>query len=467
MIDPGVATARVGSVIGGKYALQSLLAVGGMGAVYAAENTWTRRPVAVKLLHPEFVRTPEVAHRFMQEAQLASQLRHPNIVDVLDLGQDPADSSLYIVQELLHGNDLRAVLDASGRLDVSAAIDIVLPLAGALSLAHQRAVVHRDIKPENVFLAKDEHGGAVPKLIDFGISKVTTEGRDDRNLTQAGTLVGTPNYMSPEQARGEAQLDGQTDVWSLGVMLYEMLCGKVPFDAPNQNVLMVKIIMDAPTPIQSIAPDLPPALATVVHTALARERSARYPDMATFAAALLRCSPATNEVFERHRRSLPPDFAAHLDAAPWTDPTPAPSLPAIPRTTVTYGTPVGWSHPADATPTVAPAPSRRGVFVAGIAALTVALVAAVVWAGQRRPTPPPRTLHVSYQTPAPSAPPVAAPPPAVAPAVVAPAETPAVAPAPAVAAKLRPMRPPLRPRRPLPARPSPAATQNGAPILSP
>jgi serine/threonine protein kinase len=303
--DTADASARVGTVVGGKYALKSLIGTGGMGAVYEAENTWTRRPVALKLLHPEFANSREVVERFMQEAQLASQLRHPNIVDVLDMGQEESDNSLFIVQELLHGNDLRTLLDASGRLDAPTAIDIVLPLMGALALAHRRGVVHRDIKPENIYLAHDESGEVVPKLIDFGISKIVTASRADaRNLTQTGTLVGTPNYMSPEQARGDAQVDGQTDVWSLGVVLYEMLSGSVPFDAPNQNVLMVKIIMEHAPRIESVAPDLQPALAELVHRALANDRASRFSDMSVFISAVLQSGLGGVELFERHRRSL-------------------------------------------------------------------------------------------------------------------------------------------------------------------
>ena len=489
MSDPANAAARVGAVIGGKYALTSLLGVGGMGAVYAAENTWTRRPVALKLLHPEFARSQEVVERFMQEAQLASQLRHPNIVDVLDLGQEAADGSLYIVQELLQGNDLRAVLDASGRVDVQTALDVALPLMGALALAHRRGVVHRDIKPENVFLAQDEHGESTPKLIDFGISKVTVEGRDDRNLTQAGTLVGTPNYMSPEQARGEASLDGQTDVWSLGVVLYEMLSGKVPFDAPNQNVLMVKIIMEPAPRIETVAPNLPPALADVVHTALANDRAARYPDMAAFAAALIASCRSAPEVFERHRRSLPPEVGALVQAAPRPTPRsvppqmgpaaalsvspparPSPS-PALGSRTTTQGTPTGWSQEAEPARPASPSKGRRAVVLAGLASLALAVAAVFLWAGQRTTAPVVQAAPAGRAPAAAPVTPVASPPLPQPPAV----PDPSVEPAGPVVASTPARRRPTRATRPAPAhgrrappRGGPSApTQNGAPILSP
>jgi len=490
MSDPGDAAARVGAVVGGKYSLTSLLGVGGMGAVYAAENTWTRRAVALKLLHPEFARTPGVAERFMQEAQLASQLRHPNIVDVLDLGQDVGDGSLYIVQELLQGNDLRTVLDASGRVDVQTALDVALPLMGALALAHRRGVVHRDIKPENIFLAGDEHGESTPKLIDFGISKVTAQGRDDRNLTQAGTLVGTPNYMSPEQARGDANLDGQTDVWSLGVVLYEMLCGKLPFDAPNQNVLMVKIIMEPAARIESVAPDLPAALAEVVHTALANDRGARYPDMSTLAAALVNCSDAAPTLFERHRRSLPPEIGALLRVEPRSTPRTLPPSTApmgvaevghLERATfgqtivdrpTAQGTPIGWSQEAASAPAASSSSSRRAVVIAGLVSLALVVSAASVWIVQRLPVSPAHAATASVRPPPPGVvTPVALPPPPTpSPAAIPPAARAAPltqpAPAPAPPRLVRRVTPPP-PRRVLPRAAPSVATHNGAPILSP
>jgi len=457
-----------------------------MGAVYAAENTWTRRSVALKLLHPEFARSREVAERFMQEAQLASQLRHPNIVDVLDLGQDPGDGSLYIVQELLQGNDLRTVLDASGRVDVQSALDVALPLMGALALAHRRGVVHRDIKPENIFIAGDEHGESTPKLIDFGISKATAQGRDDRNLTQAGTLVGTPNYMSPEQARGDANLDGQTDVWSLGVVLYEMLSGKLPFDAPNQNVLMVKIIMEPAPRIESVAPDLPAALAEVVHTALANDRSARYPDMLTFAAALIGCSDAAPTLFERHRRSLPPEIGALLHVAPRTTPRtqPPPNAPLavaeagpmeramVGQTIVdrpaTQGTPVGWSQEAASVPAASSSSGRRAVVIAGLVSLALVVSAASVWLIQRPSVSPTHAATPGVRPPPPRvvAPVALPPPPAPSLAVIPPAApvAPLMEPAPRRAVRVVTLPPPRR----VPPRGAPSvATQNGAPILSP
>lgn len=510
---------RIGSIVGGKYVLRSVLGSGGMGAVYAAENTWTRRPVALKLLHPELTRNREVVERFMQEAQFASQLRHPNIVDVLDMGREASDGSLFIVQELLRGNDLRAMLDASGRIDPASAVDIALPLMGALALAHLRGVVHRDIKPENIFLAIDEAGEVVPKLIDFGISKLFSDAPGDRALTQVGALVGTPDYMSPEQARGDGTLDAQTDVWSLGVVLYEMLCGRAPFDAPTQNLLLVQLITETPPRIESFAPDVPPALAAIVHRAVERERDARFRDTLEFADAVLCSGLFGPEFYERHRRSLgvSPEAAArlqgiararvvvpqstaspatpssyHLDGdnlasaaiqPPANFATPLAPLPSV-NTPTTAETPVEWIRSDGQVVATSPVRSRW-VPPAAVATLALVTTAAVLWL---RPPPPRPSLAAVAPTPITLVPTVAAAPPsaevpatpiptsidaAVAAAppatrttatAVRPATTPR--PTPRMVPTLLPPRmvPTILPPRPV-RRTSSRPSQNGAPIL--
>ena len=479
MADKTEANARVGSTIGGKYLLKSVLGVGGVGAVYAAENTWTQRPVALKLLHEDHARSTEVVERFMQEARLASQLRHPNIVDVLDMGREAPDGAPFIVQELLHGNDLRALIDASGRLDVAAAVDIALPLMGALALAHRRGVVHRDIKPENVYLARDEAGEVTPKLIDFGISKIVTESRDTRNLTQAGTLVGTPNYMSPEQARGDAQIDGQTDVWSVGVLLYEMLSGAVPFDAPNQNVLMVKIITEPPRRIETFAPDLPATLATLVHRALARDRAERFEDMPAFIAALLQSGIGGPELFERHRRSLTvsAEISERLQTAALASLAPSADAP-VRHDVENDDTPMDWSRKAPGSQP--PSRSPRAVLaVAGGFVFALAAVAGGAWiVRHERPTTPAPVAARASEPRAP-APLVTAPTVSAAPDETTALNPTATADAGVEHASSSAARTVTRVRRPVSATPprtpparsapqhAPNANQNGAPILEP
>ncbi|MFO0648032.1 MAG: protein kinase [Polyangiales bacterium] len=269
------------TVIGGRYKVVRLLGKGGMGAVFEAENTWTKRRVAVKVMRPEVAAKAEFARRFMQEAQAASQLSHPNIVDVLDMGEDPALGSLYIVQEFLTGRDLRAVLDAQKRLPVSDALAIVVPVMEALVAAHAKGIVHRDLKPDNIFLAETPRG-IVPKVIDFGVAKVANDDPNDQHRTHTGVVMGTPAFMAPEQARGDSSLDARADVWAMGVVLYAMLAGARPYQAPNASALLAKIIYEPPQHLAAAAPDLPPALTEVVMRALQHDLALRYPSMQAF-----------------------------------------------------------------------------------------------------------------------------------------------------------------------------------------
>jgi serine/threonine-protein kinase len=251
-MDPGPAREdRSGALVGGKYRLVRLLGRGGMGAVYEAENTWTRRRVAMKLLRPEYARDKEALRRFMQEAQSASQIAHPHIIDVLDLGLENSDGSLYMVQELLQGEDLRARLKAAGKLPATEALAVMVPILGALAAAHEHGVVHRDIKPENIFLTKESTGRVMPKLIDFGVSKVLEPGQTGAQ-TGAGTALGTPRYMAPEQLRGEPDVDARADVWSVGVVLYELLSGGNPFEAPTAFGSANRVLNETVAPLPGL-----------------------------------------------------------------------------------------------------------------------------------------------------------------------------------------------------------------------
>ncbi len=285
-----IAQHRVGTLLGGKYELLRLVGAGGMGAVYESRNSWTGRRVAIKVLHPEFARKQEVLARFFREAQAATRIAHPNIVEVLDLGQDPADGAFYIVQEFLDGRDLRAVMDEAGAMSPRRAVEIMAPVMAALAAAHAHGVVHRDIKPENIFVSLGPDGSVTPKLIDFGVSKMVDQAPDLLSRTMPGTTLGTPYYMSPEQCRGDALLDGRSDVWGVGAVLYEMLSGELAFDAPNYNSLIVKIVTSAPDPLGDRAPGVPASLAALVHRALTAKLDARLPSMEAFLDALQRCS---------------------------------------------------------------------------------------------------------------------------------------------------------------------------------
>jgi tRNA A-37 threonylcarbamoyl transferase component Bud32 len=285
----GAQTLPPGSVVGGKYRVLHQVGAGGMGVVYEARNSWTGRRVALKLLPPHRAKNEESARCFLREAKAASKIAHPNIIDVLDMGQDADTGALFIVQEFLEGEDLGHRMAGDPRLTLREALQLVIPVMSALVAAHYMGVVHRDIKPENVFLTRSGRGGVVPKLIDFGISKILDEPGSDPSKSLTSGAVGTPEYMSPEQVRCRSDIDGRSDVWSVGVMLYELASTRLPFESPNQHLLVLAILTTPARPIESIAPWVPPGLARVIHRALETEVKDRYPSMAEFLRELIDC----------------------------------------------------------------------------------------------------------------------------------------------------------------------------------
>jgi eukaryotic-like serine/threonine-protein kinase len=263
-----------GRVLAGKYRLLRLLGAGGMGKVHEAVNTWTGRHVAVKELHGSFSSDATAVQRFTLEARSASKIAHPNVVDILDLGVDPETGALFMVQELLTGATLRQRIAERGRLSLDEIMQIVRPALAALVVAHEAGVVHRDLKPDNIFLARDAGGREVTKLIDFGLSKRLRE-QDGLAITEHGRQLGTPFYMSPEQLRGELDLDERTDVWSIGVVLFEAASGVRPFPGPTYNELVVQILKEPVPQLAAVLPAISPVFATLVERALERDRERR------------------------------------------------------------------------------------------------------------------------------------------------------------------------------------------------
>ncbi|HEU4579554.1 MAG TPA: protein kinase [Polyangiaceae bacterium] len=237
-----------GDVISDKYRLLQLLGEGGMGSVWVAENMALKANVALKLIRAD-VAEASANDRFLSEARLAARLQHAAIVRVFDFGKTQNDEP-FIVMELLEGETLGQRLTRLGSIDPVELGQTLLPIIDALHSAHGHGVIHRDLKPDNVFIAKAEGGGVQPKLLDFGIAKLRGESAfHTTKLTQAGTLIGSPDYMSPEQAKGETDLDPRSDVWALCVLAYECLVGKPPFHGDNYNALLWSIIHDEPVPI--------------------------------------------------------------------------------------------------------------------------------------------------------------------------------------------------------------------------
>ncbi|HET7539745.1 MAG TPA: protein kinase [Polyangiaceae bacterium] len=273
---------NVGDVIAGKYRLDALLGEGGMGTVWRALNLQLEAPVALKLIRAELDQAA-LGQRLKQEARAAAKLGHSAIVRVFDIG----DSELgdpYIVMELLSGQTLGSLLATESRLPSVRAVQLLLPVADALVAAHAKGIVHRDLKPDNIFISHEAEE-LRPKLLDFGIAKLSDETGQNRQLTQAGAILGSPGYMSPEQARGQDNIDQRTDIWSFCVVLYETLSGTAPFTGNNYNSLMRAIVENEPTPLVELwAAD--PTLWAIVQRGLAKDVAQRYQTMEELGRAL-------------------------------------------------------------------------------------------------------------------------------------------------------------------------------------
>jgi hypothetical protein len=287
---------RVGTILDGKYELVRLIGEGGMGAVYEATHKLIGRRMAVKFLHAFYAANPEVITRFQREAQAAAQIGHENIIEVTDMGT-ASDGAPYLVMEYLEGSDVKGAIEADGRLSTKRTAHILVQALGALQAAHDVGIIHRDLKPENIFLTTKGINPDYVKLLDFGISKFRTfDNEGVKGLTQTGTVLGTPHYMSPEQARGEQNLTPQSDIYAMGVILYQMLTGQLPFDAANYNALLIKILTEEPPPIEALNPELPPVLVGIVKRAMARDTAARFQTCAELREQLRPFAPSISEL---------------------------------------------------------------------------------------------------------------------------------------------------------------------------
>lgn len=278
----------VGRTLAGKYQLLKLLGQGGMGMVFEGRNLEFGKRVAIKLIDNSHAQSAELAARLRREARAASAIESDSIVQVFDVGDDET-SGVFMVMEFLVGEDLSARIRREQRIDVGTAITIAYSIARALSRAHGAGVVHRDLKPANVFLSVREDGSLQVKLLDFGISKIVADDKKSQQggLTRMGTAIGTPHYMSPEQAQGLPDIDGRTDVWALGGLMYEMLTGNSAYpELPTYEQTIVRILTSRPTPLLQVAPWVPPSIAAIVDAALEHDLARRLPDAGSFARML-------------------------------------------------------------------------------------------------------------------------------------------------------------------------------------
>lgn len=272
----------LGRLIAGRYRLDHVVGVGGMGAVFEAVDLQEGSLVAVKILLPRHSHDKQLSARFLREARAMSTIGHPNVVQVLDSGVE--GETHYLVFELLRGMDLGDAM-AADELKLGELWQIAVELLDALGAIHERNVVHRDIKPENIFLAKRPGGGFQVKILDFGIAKHEGISAVQEKLTVTGTVLGTPHYMSPEQAAG-SPVDGRSDLWSVGALLFRALCGFPPYDADNYNLLISRILTELPPRLRDVRPDLPELFCRAVDGVLRIQKEERWSDARTMQRAL-------------------------------------------------------------------------------------------------------------------------------------------------------------------------------------
>ncbi len=380
---------QAGDVIADRYRLERVLGEGGMGWLWAAHDEQLDVDVALKLLRTD-VQLEAGAERLLNEAQAAARLEHPAIVTVFDVGKTPTGDP-FIAMELLEGRDLGQLVADEGRLPVETAVALLLPVIEALAVAHEHGVIHRDLKPDNIFLVSSR-GRTQPKIIDFGIAR--NERGVNGSITHAGVAMGSPDYMSPEQASGKRDIDGRADVWAVCTVLYETVCGRVPFADRPYNALLRSIIED-PVPSLSEHGVDDPGLQEILDTGFKKARDERWPGMRELGKALARL------LLER---GVLEDAAGSSIRSGWIEPRSSMvSLESISAQTFRSSPP---AKPPELT-VAAPAPARARYRTLLPIALVLAAIAALVvlLATRRRPAPDlpvPHSASVAHSIPAPT-----------------------------------------------------------------
>jgi serine/threonine-protein kinase len=320
--DRGMPT--TGDVIAGKYRIDSLIGEGGMGAVFSATHVHTGRRMAVKWLLPDVAHSDAAIQRLFREAQATGRIDHPNVVDVYDVGEQ--NGSAFLVMELLQGETLTKALER-GALKLPDIIRMVMQAIDGTAAAHHHGVIHRDIKPDNIFLCRDQAGTLLSaKVLDFGISKISSiGGQVNPRLTKTGAVMGTPYYMSPEQVRGVSEIDGRVDVYAFGVILYEALTGRVPFDGKTYSALVLEIATGTPERPSMVNPTLAGSIERVILKAMARDPNERFATLDALAKAL---APYTTEAGFQAGASVRP--GGERASGPATTPFIAEAQPRVP-----------------------------------------------------------------------------------------------------------------------------------------
>jgi eukaryotic-like serine/threonine-protein kinase len=313
----------VGSIVDRRYRLKREIARGGAGAVFEAEHLYTSRTVAIKLLIAEQAEASESRQRLLLEARALSVARHPGIVLGLDAGETE-DGTPYLVMELLEGRTLEGILAVRRRVNVADALNVGLQLCEALAVAHEHGIFHRDIKPSNIFISRNDEGREVAKIFDFGIARVE---QHDHKITQKGAVLGTPEYMAPEQLLASEQVDGRCDIYALGITLYEALAGTVPFEG-NFGEVLLKVSTEALPSLTKRCPAVPIDLERAIAKALARDATDRYASARSFAEALSEITSGETTSLLGIRAPVPPPLPASQRGAVLPAPAMVPPRPA-------------------------------------------------------------------------------------------------------------------------------------------
>jgi eukaryotic-like serine/threonine-protein kinase len=328
---------QVGEVINGKYRLVRLIGEGGMGAVYEARHEYLGSAVALKFLDSELARRPGLVARFLQEARVSASIRSPHVVQVSDVDQSAAGLP-YLVMELLEGESLQRVVSRSGKLPVETALDFAVQILNGLEAAHGASVVHRDLKPDNVFVVPTRQGPLI-KLLDFGIAKLRISDEFQRGLTRPGVLMGTPEYMAPEQAFSADTVDLRADIYSLGVMLFEMLTGRRPMAADDPRIMAAAVLAGKAPSLNDVDPSLPAGLSAILQRALAGRINDRFPSAEEMRGALAPfCRPTPNSGLEIYGSSPQPPTPAPQAAAAFSR-APGSPMPTAPESDYSAGVP--------------------------------------------------------------------------------------------------------------------------------
>ena len=394
---------RVGEIIAGKYRVERLLGVGAMGVVVAAMHVDLHELRAIKLMLPSMLGDVEGVERFLREARAVSKLRSRHVAAVFDVGRLETGAP-YIVMEHLEGSDLKALLDQRGVLSAGEAATYISEACEALAEAHAAGIIHRDLKPANLFVATRSGAAPTIKVLDFGIAKMAGAA-GAMEMTSTKEVLGTPLYMAPEQMRAMRNADARSDVWSLGVILYRALTGKLPFDAQTLTELCMAVLTDTPARPSALRPDLPPGLDAVILGCLEKDPARRISGAAELAMAL---APFVSSGARAPLQSLGAErslasSASPAVASPLGEATNAATLvwkPAVAESTDKTGSRASWAHTAGSTATRSRPPWLLGAIGLGVLVLGLAIIGG--WRFLARPNPEPSSVAVEA---APTAPP--------------------------------------------------------------